>query len=49
MGGIGSSPEHEYEKLNYELMVGNSSKKADPGLNILGRWLFTAAFILNEL
>ena len=49
MGGIGSSPEHEYEKLNYELMVGNSSKKADPGLKSLGRGLYTPAFILNEL
>jgi len=46
LGGIGGSPEHEYEKLNYELMVVDTSKKlmvvdnskkTDPRLNSLGR------------
>ena len=37
LGGIGGSPEHEYEKLNYELMVVDNSKKTDPRLNSLGR------------
>ena len=47
MGGIGgSSPEHVYEKLNYELMVDNS-KKTDPRLNSLGRW-FTQLYIDHQ-
>ena len=46
LGGTGGSPEHEYEKLNYELMVVDNSKKlmvvdtskkTDPRLNSLGR------------
>ena len=38
MGGVASSPEHEYEKLNYELMViDNNRKQTDPRMNSLGR------------
>ena len=37
VGGTGSSPEHVYEKINYELMVVDNSKKTDPRLNSLGR------------
>ena len=40
MGGIASSPEHEYEKLNYELMPG-------PRLNSLGRY-FTGRLLEGD-
>ena len=40
VGGIASSPEHEYEKLNYELMPG-------PRLNSLGRY-FTGRLLEGD-